>query len=137
MRTLSFDPTDRKYDYLYQACVFGDAPKDRTAGKVLGALLDKFERIGQGVPLVDDKGAPRDLGRGEVRLWETVSGGDVVLEEAEYDLLVARALAMIPTTKPAFVRDMERALAWLETLPKQDAAALAARPDEPAGVTGH
>lgn len=137
MRTLAFDPTDRKYDFAYQSCVYGEPPKDRTEGKLLGVVTDKLERIGQLVPLKDDKGNLRSPNRNEIRLYDTPGGGIVVLEEAEYDLLVRRVTGVIPTTIPAFARDVERTLAWLEALPRQDVTDLAGRPDEPAGLAGH
>lgn len=135
MRTLTFDPTDRKYEVIYQTCVFGDAPKDRTEGKALGSVCDKFEAIGQLVPLLDDKGRARQPNRNEIRLYETVGGGVVVLEEAEYDLLVRRVTAAIPTTIPGHVREMERALSWLELLPKHAAKAVEAEPKDVPAVS--
>ena len=137
VRTLSFDPTDRKYEFCYNACVYGDAPKDRLDGKLLGVVLDKLEVVGQLVPLKDEKGNPRSPTKNEIRLYDTPGGGRVVLEEAEYDLLVRRVTAIIPTTMPAFARDVERTLSWLEGLEKQDAAAPAPTGGAESVMAGH
>ena len=123
MRTLSFDPTDRRYERIYAVLVTGEPVKDRTEGKTHGAVLDKLENIGQPIPLTDENDKPRPAKRGELRFYETVGGGTVGLEEAEYELVKDRMTLAIRGSHVSLSRETERIVAWLEGLPKQDAVA--------------
>lgn len=140
VRVLSFSLDDRKYERIYGWCVTGAPIKDRTQSKVHGAVLDKLEGIGQVKPPVDEKtGQPREFLRDEIRFYVTVMGGRVVLEEAEYELVVERVTAAIAGVHPSLSRDYEKTLSWLESLPKLDAAAVESgeRITDGSGVAGH
>ncbi len=136
MYTMRFEPTSRYYERVYAAAVTGEAPKDRPERKALSAALDKLERIGQPLPFLDlATGKSREKIRGEVTLYESVSGGDVELENAEFDVLKHRTLEQCKGAHPSLVRETEALEAWLEAIVKDTAAT--ARPQEEAGITGH
>lgn len=120
MRTLTFEPEDSRYELLHAILITGPPNRDRRSGKVHGDVCDKLEAIGQVKPLRDDHGVSRPHRDEDLRFYITVSGGDVVLEDEGFDLVVARAVAAVPTVLPHKSRDLERMLAWLEGLPKQD-----------------
>lgn len=128
MRTLTFEPEDSRYELLHAILVTGTPNRDRRAGKVHAETCDKFEAIGQAKPALDDAGNPRPFRDTDIRFFVTVSGGTLVLEDEAYDLLLARALAAIPTVMPHKSRDLERTLAWLEGLPKEEAQPAKALP---------
>ena len=126
MRTLSFEPDDRRYERIYALLVTGAPNKDRHAMRIHGEILDKLEAIGQVKPAQDDKGEPRPHMRDELRFYVTVSGGDVVIEEAAYELIKQRCVDAIPGVHVSLSRDLEKTIVWLEGLPKQDAKAATA-----------
>ena len=124
MRTLSFEPDDRRYERIYAVLVTGTPNRDRRAAKLHGETLDRFEAIGQEKSAVDAQtGEPRPYKPDEIRFYVTVAGGSVVLEEEAYEQVKERCVAAIPTMHPALSREFERAIEWLEGLPKQDATA--------------
>ena len=127
MRTLTFKPGDRSYDRsydrIYAVLVTGESVKDRAEGKTHGAVLDRLEAIGSLIPLVDADDKPRPAKRDELRFYETLSGGAVVLEEAEYELVKDRMTLAIRGSHVSLSRETERIVVWLEQLPKQDAGA--------------
>lgn len=121
MRTLHFDPDSRKYQRLYACLVSGvKTNNSREEGRTHGALLDKLETIGQIKPPINpDTGAPRDFFDGEVRFYVTVTGGVIVLENAEWRMAVDHCTACIPRIHAALSRELEQTLAWLEALPEE------------------
>lgn len=134
MRTLSFEPDDRRFEQLYAVMIAGEPVRERSQGKLHGAVLDKMERIGQVKPAVNEAGDPRPHKADELRFYITVAGGEVVLEEAEYELLKARCVAAFTWVHVSLTRRLEGALDWLESLPKQDAATRPVSPVAPAIV---
>lgn len=130
MRILTFDPTDPKYDILYTALISqtptGSTNPTRSEQKVHGKLLDKLEAIGQVRTPTDNEGKPRAFLRDEVKLYETVGGGRVILEEEEYRMCKQRAENIIPYLHPAKSREHERMMCWLEALPEVPAGEVTA-----------
>ncbi len=122
MRTLSFEPDSTSYERIYAILVTGDPVRDRGQAKLHGDVLDKLEKIGQVKPAVDLEGNPREFKRDELRFYVTVTGGDVVLEEAEYQFVKDRCTAAFPGIHVSLTRSLDRAITWLEGLPKQEPA---------------
>lgn len=123
MRVLTFDPDDRKYERIYGWLVTGRPVTDRRAAKIHGAILDKFEAIGQVKPPVDEQGKVREfLSADELRFYVTVSGGTIELDEVQYDMVKERVEGAVAGIHPSLTREYERCLEWLESLPKQETA---------------
>lgn len=123
MRTLSFDPVDRRYENLYASVVQGEPNRTRDGLRTHAALCTKLERIGQVKPAIDERGEPRDFKQDELRFYVTVSGGVIVLEEEEYREAVSRATKAMEWFHASRSRELDDLLTWLEALPKQEATA--------------
>ena len=123
MRTLEFGPGDHRYERLYASLVTGNPERERKRNKLLGEVTDKLETIGVIKPAVDvNTGKPREHTPDEIRFYVAPEGGVLVLEEDTYEIAVARAKGAIETgVHPGLAREFEDTLAWLESLPKQDA----------------
>ena len=123
MRTLEFEPGDHRYERLYACFVTGNPERERKRNKLLGEVTDKMETIGVVKPAVDANTAkPREHTPDEIRFYICPEGGALVLEEDAYDIAVGRARGAIETgVHPGLAREFEDTLAWLESLPKQDA----------------
>lgn len=121
MRTLVFEPDDKRYERIYGWMVSGQPLRDRGQARIHASVCDKLEAIGQQRLPVDEKGDPRPYKPDELRFYVTVTGGAVVLEEAEYEMVQQRTEAAISTIHPSLTRDYERALAFLESVVKEDA----------------
>ena len=123
MRTLQFEPGDHRYERAYACFVTGNPEKDRKRNKLLGELTDKWEMIGVVKPKIDPvTGKPEDHGPDDIRFYVAPEGGTFVLEEDAYDIAVHRVKSAIEVgVHPGLSRQFEDTLAWLESLPKQDA----------------
>lgn len=120
--TLDFDPGDPKYERLYAACchLSQKNPTDRKEQKVNNSLLDKLESVGRPIPALDDKGMVRAHRRSELKFYETVAGGVLVLEQAEYDMAKEHMLSAIPMVHRQVGAEHEAAMAWLEAVKGQE-----------------
>jgi hypothetical protein len=105
MRLLHFEPDSKRYDLCYQALLFSKAPLQRNELKAHGALLTKLEEIGQC--------ANPARGRNDVALYDSVTGGDVLVEEREFEILVRLLDGTIAETHKAFTRELDQTLDWL------------------------
>jgi hypothetical protein len=134
MRILKFQPTARSFDLCYQAAIFSNVQLDRAGLKTHGAILDKLEAIGQVKPAVDmQTGKERAYLPDEVRIWQTIAGGDVVLENAEWELLKTLLVAAIPNVGKSLTRELDATITYVEGLPDVPAAVLVT---DAAGATG-
>jgi hypothetical protein len=133
VRTLHFEPDSRKYERLYGCLMVAPIQlRDRQEQRTHGSLLDKLEAIGQVKPAIDvNTGKVRDFMPDELRFMVTVTGGEIVLEDAEYEIAKRFCDACVPVIHHSLSRELERTLAWLDALP-QEAAAVAKPSEVPA-----
>ncbi len=120
MRTISFDPSSKRYELAYQSLLFSPLPVQGNERKVHGELLDKLEKIAQLKQMYDGQNQPREYGPDEIRLYASIQGGDVLLTEPEFSLLKRHVTAMAdaPTFSKVMSREMDALIEYLETVPK-------------------
>src|ERR1019366_9358511 len=96
MRTLQFDPLSRQFDIVYSSLLQSPLPlRGATERRTQIGLLISLVTIGQLKPTRDTLGNPREPTRDELHLYETVSGGSIAVNEAEFDLLKKHVTATV------------------------------------------
>ena len=108
MRHLVFGPRDaqRRYILCYQALLFADASLARNELGAHISVLSKLEAIG--VESNPDRPA------GVVKLFGCPAGGEIALDDTEYELVKRFLGAFVPRIPGEMSRDMAAALAWIE-----------------------
>lgn len=126
-RVLDFSPLDERYERIYAACVHLSRrqPGNRAESKINNSLLDKLEAIGQPVPMLDEQGREREHRHGELKFYQTVSGGTVTLDTAEWKAACEHMDSAIPNVHRQMGPSHEAAFAWLEAVPERDAEPVA------------
>lgn len=139
MRVVRFEPSSRRYEIAYQALLFSPLPVHANERKAHGEILSKLEAIGQLKQMYDGQGAPRGYGPDEVRLYVCVSGGMVLLTEAEWDLLKRHIVAMVeaPTFSKSLLREGDALVEYVTTIPPEPPALVVSEPlAEPSPIEG-
>lgn len=129
-RVLTFNPLDERYERLYAAVVHlsRKQPGSRAEAKVNNSLVDKLEAIGQPILPLDDQGRERDFRHNEMRFYQTVVGGTVTLDGAEWRAAIDHMESALPNVHRQMGRSHEDTHAWLEAVPEQDASPVSAEP---------
>lgn len=117
MRTLTFEPSDIRYDMCWSCATMlptfvGGMPVFSLGqGEVDDhvALVKKLKSIGQ---LINP-----NRERGQNAVYETVAGGAIDLENAEYALLLRMVEAAVPVINVAISDRYQDTRNWLRALP--------------------
>lgn len=121
MRTLVFQPDSKHYEQLYWALIMSPLPPTKEDLPVLAAVLPKVRAIGQIKPAIDNQGNPRKHLTDEVKFYVTVAGGDVNLEEQEYQWAMKHADAAIAGVHKGAAEDYFTMLEYVKSVEKWDA----------------
>lgn len=126
MRTLHFEPNSALYERLYICLMLSPAALAKNELRPFGRLVGALESIGQVRAPTNDDGTPREFIENELRFYVTVQGGDVTIEESQYDLAKKHADASIPTIHKSKARELDALIDYLATVVELAPAALAA-----------
>lgn len=124
MRVVHFEPASKRYEIAYQSLLYSPLPIAKHERKTHGSALSKLESIGQVRPIINGAtGEGREPGPDDVRLYVSVTGGDLALEEAEWDLLARHVEATVqsPTFAKALLREADAFLDALAASPPVEA----------------